>query len=201
MTPRFLLRARAVPALATLLTGCVSFGAKPPANLLTLTPAAAAPAGPAQVVRAGQAVTILTPRARQALNVQRLPVLSAGGRLAYFKDALWADTPARLFRDLLAETIAARTGRPVLDIRQYSLSPGIRVTGTLDRFEYDAGRGEAVAVYTALLARGGDAPIETRRFEARAPVAAETPVAAAAALNAAANQIAAEVADWIGAAS
>jgi len=146
-------------------------------------------------------VTILTPRARQALNVQRLPVLSAGGRLAYFKDALWADTPARLFRDLLAETIAARTGRPVLDIRQYSLSPGIRVTGTLDRFEYDAGRGEAIAVYTALLARGGDAPIETRRFEARAPVAAETPVAAAAALNAAANQIAAEVADWIGAAS
>jgi cholesterol transport system auxiliary component len=200
MTPRFLLSVLAAPALAVLLAGCVSFGAKAPATLLTLTPAASAPAGPAQIVKAGEAVTVLPPRARQALDVQRLPVVSAGGQLAYFKDALWADTPARLFRDLLAETIAARTGRPVLDIRQYTLSPGIRLTGTLDHFEYDASRREGVATYTALLVRGGDAPIETRRFEARAPAAADTPIAAAAALNTAANQIAGAVADWIGAA-
>ena len=200
MTPRSPTSTLAAILLTATLTGCVSFGAKPPANLLTLTPRTPAAAGPAQVVQAGQAVTVLMPVARQVLNVQRLPVLSAGGRLAYFKDALWADTPAHLFRDLLVDTIGQRTGRPVLDIRQYSLSPGIRLAGTIEHFELDASRLEGVVVYNATLARGGDAPIETRRFEARAPAAADTPAAAAAALNEAANQIALDVADWIGAA-
>ncbi|HWW65619.1 MAG TPA: ABC-type transport auxiliary lipoprotein family protein [Sphingomonadaceae bacterium] len=196
MSPRALLTLLAALPLA----GCVSLGSKPPTNLLTLTPQISPEAGAAQTVRPGEAVTVLTPRARQALNVQRVPVISAGGRLAYFKDTLWADTPNRLFRDLLADVIAGRTGRPVLDVRQYSLSPGIRLTGTLEHFELDRGRLEGVVVYVATLARGGDAPIETRRFEARVPAASDSPINTAAALNTAANQVAVEVADWIGAA-
>jgi len=184
-------------ALAALaLAGCVNFGGKPPANLLTLTAAAAPQAGAPQPVPAGAAVTVLAPRMPQTLNAQRVAVRSGPNSVAYLKDALWVDTPNRLFRDLLADTIAARTGRPVLDIRQYSLSPGMRLNGTLDRFELDAGSDQAVVVYDAVLARGAD--VEIRRFEARAPAASERPASVAAALNVAANQVAAEVADWIG---
>jgi cholesterol transport system auxiliary component len=56
---------------------------------------------------------------------------------------------------------------------------------------------EAVAVFDAALARGED-KVETRRFEARVPVGSATPGAVAPALNQAANQIAADVAKWIG---
>lgn len=183
--------------LAAALAGCVSFGAKPPPSLLTLEATSLPAAGPAQTVRQGEAVTVLRPTVPAALAVQRVPVRSGPNSLAYLKDALWADVPSNLFRSLLADTVAARTGRPVLDIRQYSLSPGIRLAGTLDRFELDARARQAVVVYEAVLARGGDA-VETRRFEARAPAASEDPASVAAAINVAANQVAAEVADWIG---
>jgi cholesterol transport system auxiliary component len=56
---------------------------------------------------------------------------------------------------------------------------------------------EAVLVYDAALARGADR-VETRRFEARVPVAAVDAASAAPALNQAANQVADEVAAWIG---
>ena len=62
------------------------------------------------------------------------------------------------------------------------------------------GRGivaEAVAVYDATLARTGGGVV-TRRFEARVPVAAPDAANVAPALNQTANQIAAEVAAWIG---
>jgi cholesterol transport system auxiliary component len=186
------------PVLALALAGCVNIGGKPPASLLTLNPQESAPAGPAQVVKDGEAVTVLAPRAVQMLNVQRVPVVTGSSSVAYLKGALWADVPSRLFRDLLAETIGARTGRPVLDIRQYTLSPGIRLTGTLDHFELDARTHQAVVVYDATLARGGTAPVETRRFAARAPAASERPESVAAAIGVAANQVAGEVADWIG---
>lgn len=186
------------PLALLALPGCVSFGAKPPPSLLTLEAASPPAAGPGQVVKEGETVTVLRPRTPAALAVQRVPVRSGPNSLAYLKNALWADIPANLFRALLADTIAARTGRPVLDIQQYSLSPGIRLTGTLERFELDAGSRQAVVVYDAALARGGTAPIETRRFKARAPAASESPASVAAAVNVAANQVAAEVADWIG---
>ena len=56
---------------------------------------------------------------------------------------------------------------------------------------------EAVLIYDAAVSRGKDA-VETRRFEARVPVAALDAASAPAALNQAANQVAAEVAAWVG---
>jgi cholesterol transport system auxiliary component len=55
---------------------------------------------------------------------------------------------------------------------------------------------EAVVVYDAALARGEG--VQTRRFVARAPLAVVDAPSAAAALNLAANQVAADVAAWIG---
>ena len=55
---------------------------------------------------------------------------------------------------------------------------------------------EAVAVYDAAVT--GPGGVSTNRFEARIPVGADTPEAVAPALNQAANQIAEQVAAWVG---
>jgi cholesterol transport system auxiliary component len=189
---------RPLPLLlaALMLPGCLSFGEDPPERLLRLTAEAVAPANAGQTVGDGRAVTVLPPTVPQELNLPRVPVRTAGG-VAYLKDARWIDTPNRLFRDMLAETIAARTGRPVLDIRQYAIAPGMRLGGRMTTFGLDADAGEVILTYDATLARGGTTGVETRRFEGRVP-SSDNPVAVAAALNRAANQVAIEVADWVG---
>ena len=190
---RFLAASLAALALA----GCISFGEKPPPSLLTLTPASTVAAGTERSAAAGTAVTIVTPAVPQALQTLRVPVQANANSIAYLKNAQWVEQPNRLFQHLLTETIAARTGRVVLDARQSTLDPGTRLTGTLQSFGYDAGSGQALVVYDAQIARGDGAQLDTRRFSAQAP-ARPNPTSVAAALNVGANQVAAEVADWIG---
>ena len=179
------------------LSGCLSFGGKPPPFLLRLTPAQEQAAGPARTAAAGQAITVVQPIVSQELMTPRVPVHSGANQLAYLKDAQWVESPNALFGRLLSETIAVRTGRVVLDPRQFSLDPGIRLTGTLQSFGIDSDQMQAVVVYDAALARTGGG-VETRRFAARVPVSAVDAAAAAAGLNQAANQVAGEVAAWIG---
>lgn len=183
------------PALA--LAGCVSFGANPPDTLLTLTPASNLPAETSRTAPAGEAVTVMIPIVSQELRTNRVPVRSGATSVAYLKDAQWVEMPSALFAALLSETIAVRTGRVVLDPHQFVLDPGIRLTGQLRSFGIDADAMEAVAVYDAALARG-PGTVETRRFEARVPIARVDVVSAGPALNQAANQLAVTVADWIG---
>lgn len=190
---------RLLPAFIALpLAGCISFGAKPPSSLIRLTPAATAPAGETQTIAPGRAVTVLVPAAPAELSVTRVPVESGASRLAYLKDAQWADVPAKLFRDLLAETIRARTGRPALDANGYHLAPGPRLGGRIDSFGLDADTMKVVLRFDATLQRTENGPIETRRFEADVPVSAPTAAAVSPALNQAANQVAVQVADWMG---
>lgn len=179
------------------LSGCISFGSEPPPYLLTLTSAATVPAATSRTAAAGEAITVVTPTVPQALATARVPVVSNGTAIAYVKDAQWVDTPNALFGRLLSETIAARTGRVVLDPRQFSFDPGIRLTGQLQSFGVDSDSMEAIVLYDAALARGADR-VETRRFEARVPVAVVETAAVGTALNQAANQVATDVAAWIG---
>lgn len=182
-------------AAAALLAGCLG-GAKPPPFYLALTPASTLPPGTTRTAAAGDAITIIQPRVPAALSSNRIPVSTGDTAIAYVKGAQWVDEPAKLFRDLVSETVAARTGRLVLDNRQFSLDPGTTVTGELRNFGVDSDTGEAVVTYDA--ARASGTTVEERRFEARVPV---TPIEAApvgAALNRAANQVATEVATWIG---
>ena len=183
-----------LPLLA--LAGCLSFGEKPPPELLRLTPAETAPAGPGDSVTAGRAVTVMIPAAPAEIATIRVPVRS-GNTLAYVKGAQWGDVPARLFRDLLAETILARTGRPTLDGRDYHLAPGPRLMGRIRQFGLDARSMQVVMVYDATIDRG-DNRVETRRFEAHAPARAATEAGVAPGLNSVANQVAGEIADWVG---
>jgi cholesterol transport system auxiliary component len=180
-----------------LLAGCISFGAKPPESLLSLTPARSVAPGTAINGDVAQAIAVLVPDAPARLDVTRVPVQVDDTQVAYVKDAVWVDKPARLFRRLLGETIRAKTGRLVIDNDDAALTPKNQLRGTLVDFGYDARTSSVVVTYDAIRDVNGT-QVMTRRFSATVPgvVAEAAPVGAA--LNLAANQVANEVADWVG---
>ncbi len=186
-----------LPVAAALLLSACSFGPKTPPVLMRLTPDQARPAGASQTASAAQTMTVVPPAIPQELRTARVPVRSGGTQVAYLKNAQWVENPDALFARLVGETISARSGRVVLDPRQFTLDPGTRLTGTLQSFGIDADTSEAVVIYDGVLARGADA-VESRRFEARVPITAIDAASAGPALNQAANRVAAEVAAWIG---
>lgn len=179
------------------LAGC--FGGGAPPQLYTLTSAQARPAATPRSAGQGEAITVAVPALPQALRTTRIPVYVNETTIQYLEDAVWVEQPGGLFARLLGETIAARTGRVVLDPSQYSNDPGSRITGTLVKFGLDPGQMQVVVVYDAVLARsGGNGAVLTNRFEARVPVADATPATVAPALNQASNQVAEAVATWLG---
>jgi cholesterol transport system auxiliary component len=173
-----------------------SFGAKPPPTLMRLSPEAAAPVGPRSGPTA-QAITVVPPAVPQELATMRVPVRSAATQVTYIPKAQWVEMPSSMFARLLTETIAAKTGRVVLDPKQFTFDPGQRLTGTLQEFGFEEAGSQAVVVFDAAIARGANA-VETRRFEARVPVATIDAASAPAALNRAANDVANQVAAWVG---
>jgi cholesterol transport system auxiliary component len=183
---------------AVLLTGCISFGGKTPDSLLTLT--TAVEARPANMPRTGTtatALTVLIPNTPQKLRTPRVPVQTGATAIAYVKDAVWVEPPARLFQRMLSETIAARGSRLVLDESQYVTGPGEMLSGELTEFGVDADHMQVVVVYQALrLQRDGNDVIQ-QRFEARESVSAIEPALVGAALNSAANKVAGDVATWV----
>lgn len=194
------MKIKLLPALAAAfaLAGCISLGAEPPASLLTLSADATISAGTSRTVGPGQAITVLPPRVPAALATNRVPVQADGTNIAYVKDAQWVDQPNRLFRALLSETIAAKTGRVVMDFRQFSFDPGVRIGGELLNFGVDGEAMEAIVTYDATRTVPGSDGIEKQRFEARIPVTEVKAGPVGVALNAAANKVAADVAAWIG---
>lgn len=186
------------PAFLLLLAlpGCISFGEDPPPFLLTLSPEQTVQAGASRTAAAGQPITIDEPLIPQKLSTNRLAVNTGETTVAYFPNTQWTDTPNALFRDLVSEVVAARTGRVVLDPRQYTSAPGLVVGGQLHEFGYDAASGQVVIRYDAVINEGSGS-VRTRRFEAREPVSVEEAQYLAQALNRAANRVAAEVSDWI----
>ena len=186
----------ALPALLAL-SACFG-GGRAPDQLLTLTAAEPRPVATPRSAGQGEAITVAVPSLPQALRTTRIPVYVNETTIQYLTDAVWVEQPGPLFARLLGDTIAARTGRVVLDPGQYSHDPGTRITGTLVRFGLDPNNMQVVIVYDAAMARGGPTGgVVTNRFEARVPVAEATPAAVAPALNQAANQLAAEVAAWV----
>ena len=189
------MRAFLALAAALAVSGCLSFGAKPPPTLMRLT-SDVQPGTASRTAAAGAAITVVPPSVPAELMTARVPVRSGTTQVAYVKDAQWVEAPNILFARLLSATIAGRSGRVVLDPKQFTFDPGQRLTGTLQAFGLDADRMEAVLVYDAAVSRGES--VETRRFEAHVAVPALDAASAPAALNQAANQVAAEVAAWVG---
>ena len=179
------------------LSGMLGGGGKPPATLLTLSPEAPATGEFTRAAAPGEAITISTPVIGKELRTVRVPVQVSPTDVQYVADAQWVDTPDRLFQDLLSETIRRTTTRVVLDPNQTGLDPGLVVSGELRRFGYDAATGQAVVQFDGALSTAGGTRVETRRFEATAP-SDGSGASIGPALNRAANEVAAEVAVWVG---
>jgi cholesterol transport system auxiliary component len=197
-----LLRCLAPLALLATVGGCslgglLGGGSKAPPTLLTLTPSAADPGEITRTVNAGQAVTIAVPVVAKELRTVRVPVQATPTDVQYVTNLQWVDTPDHLFQQLVAETVRRTTDRVVLDPHQSTLDPGLLVSGTLQHFGYDAASGQVIVQYDGALSTVGGARVETRRFTATVP-ADGTAGSVGPALNEAANQVAADVAKWIG---
>ena len=182
--------------LAFALSGCFG-GAKAPPQLLTLTAASTRPAGEVRAASQGHAITVTTPAVPPEAEADRIPVYVSPTSIQYVVGAQWVAKPNLLFRQLLSDTLSARTGWAVIDPGVYTQVQGMVLSGQLLRFGVDPGRMEAVVVFEASLARP-DQAVSTNRFEARVPLSAIGANEAATALNQAANQVAGQVADWAG---
>lgn len=179
------------------LAACFGGGKKVPPTLLTLTSSAPAPESISRAAAPGETITIDVPVIPKELATTRVPAQVGPTAVAYIKDVQWVESPDRLFQDLVQETVMRTTNRVVLDPRQSGFDPGMRLGGTLSRFGYDAQEGMVIVRYDAALAVPGGDQVQTRRFEAREQ-ADGTASTVGPALNAAANRVAAEVAQWVG---
>ncbi|WP_310467762.1 ABC-type transport auxiliary lipoprotein family protein [Sphingomonas sp.] len=188
-------------ALALAIGGCSVGGmlgaGKAPVSLLTLTPEAAPAAESRRSAAAGEVVTIAVPVIAKELRTVKVPVQVSYTEVAYVKDLQWVDTPDRLFKDLLSETVRRTTTRVVLDPKQAALDPGLLVTGQIHKFGYDAAAQSVIVQFDGALSTAGGTRVETRRFEARVP-SGDDATSVGVALNRAANQVALEAAGWIG---
>lgn len=185
-------------ALAAMLAlpGCISFGAKPPAQLLSLS--ADHKVAPGAVRTGGASLVVADPEAPKMLDTVRVPVQVTPTSVAYVTKVQWADTPRHLFQQMLAETIAASGNRIVLDPGQYSGVPGQRLMGALVAFGIDGPSNSAVVTYDAILSGPGGIVIAKQRFTASVPVGSRIDATTVGTpLNAAANKVASDVAAWI----
>jgi len=195
--PKLICLAAAAALAGCSLGGLLGGGAKAPTTLQTLTPEAPDPGPISRTASAGQAVTIATPLISTELRTLRVPVQVSPTAVQYVTDLQWVDTPDKLFQDLLQETVRRTTNRVVLDPSQSGLDPGITLHGELDRFGYDAQTGQVIVAYNASLSTAGGSQVQSRRFVATVP-SDGTGATVGPALNRAANQVALDVAKWIG---
>lgn len=166
----------------------------PPDMVLTLR---AQPQPQAVGASGATPLRVALPAVPGELRTLRIPVATTDTGFQYLVGDAWVEQPNVMFRQLLVEVIAARTGVLVIDDRTPGLAPAQLLSGQLATFGLDVRAGQPVARvrYRALLTATGT-PTRARTFEAEAPAASDRPADAAMALNAAANRVAADVADW-----
>lgn len=187
-----------LPAVA-LLAGCVSIGGggEVPDQLLTLTATSSAPAGASASGDMASALAVSEPAVPQYLNVTRVPVKVSGSAIAYLQDAVWVEKPSRLFQRVLSETIRAGGDRLVVGGGELEYAAQTQLGGELTAMEYDPSRSAVVVRYDAVL-RLSDGTVRTQRFEAEQTGVLPDALSVAPALNRAANDVAAQVAEWVG---
>lgn len=194
---RVALSGLAMLALVTT-SGCVRLGSKAPERLLTIASESAAPVGVAASSPGDSALFIEEPSVPKSLATLRVAVQDGPTSIAYVKDALWVDTPARQFRALLGETIRAGSGRLVLDPAQFPARHGSVLQGDLIIFGLDAQRNVAVVTFDATMLAPDGQTLMSQRFTASRPVRYIEADSVAPAISAAANEVAKAVAEWVG---
>lgn len=189
---------RAVLLGVLLLGACVKVGdgRKPPRALFTLPPVSA-PAGALVTATPITTLSVAEPDTERALGLTRIAVRVNDNSIAYMKDGLWSERPARLLRNHIAEVIRARGTRLVLIDSEDGGQSGQHLGGRLVFMGYDAQTRSAVIRYDALLTKL-DGTLAQRRFEAVEKGVAPKSEAVAEALGRMSDKLAAEVADWVG---
>lgn len=191
-------KALTMMSLPFALAGCISVGVggggKPLPSLISLTPTVQAAAGQTLSTQSADALVVLTLDADRTIDTTRVPVQVSDSAIAYLTGAAWADLPRHQFQSLLVETIRAKGKRLVLD--EDLPQAHIRLSGRLDAMGYDS-RSHAVTVRFDALRVGRDGVTTGRRFEAVEKNIGPLAVDIAPALNLAANDVAAQVADWV----
>ncbi len=170
---------------------------KAPVALLTLRATAAPATGPVSLTRT---LSVAVPSVPGPLQTLRLPVITRDTELAYLTGATWAEQPNKQFARVLSDTIASR-GIPVLGTRETTVGATRQLGGQLVDFSLDVrdpSQAKVVLRYDALLTGDAGKTLLVRRFDRVVPVSSQSPAVIAAALNSAANEVAAEVADWVG---
>lgn len=204
--------AAAVAACTVALGGCVSLGAELPERLFTLTPQESAPIGEGASAMIGSAagnapaaIAVLTPEVPAKLDVLRVPVSTSPTTLAYLKDAVWVEKPARLFRRLIGETVRARLAAQagpqadlplVFDSDDNPVIATRTLRGSLGELGYNAATSEVVVRFDALRI-DEDGRTLSRRFEARRTNILPEADAVGPAINDAANEVAGDIANWM----
>lgn len=192
-----LLKLAGAATLAMTLAGCVSLGGgKPPPFLLTLSAEKQVAAGAAAAGSSASAIMVMEPETDQRLSVNRVPVQVDDAKVAYIAGTAWVERPSRLFRALLAETIRFRTGGLVIEDSQPSAPVGTRLGGQLLDLGYDA-RKRAIVVRYDAIARSASGEVRTKRFQSEVRGVEPKAKQIGPALNAAANDVARQVAEWI----
>ena len=184
-------------AAALTLGACVSWGGgKLPATLFTLPPASSLPVGTATTGKPAEAIVVFEPETDRRLGVQRVAVQIDSSNIAYLKDAMWVERPARLFQNLLAETIRAKSGKLVLVADDSPGTGALRLSGRLLEMGYDA-RSMSVVVRFDAIRTEPDGSVTHKRFESVIAGVAPEAVQVGPALNQAGNEVAQQVADWL----
>lgn len=195
-----------VPALGALvllsgtLAGCVSIGRggeDPADQLFTLTATTTAPAGATAQGNLATALSVTEPDVPQYLDELRVPVQINANAIAYLQDAFWIEKPASLFQRVLTDTIRAGSTRLVVGGGELEYAAQTQLGGELTAMGYDATRGSVIVRYDAVL-HLPDGSLRTRRFESEISGIAPDALAVGPALNRAANDVAAQVAQWVG---
>ena len=198
MTKAAKYRSSGILAGLILVSGCVSFGGtEPPPFLLSLTSDVQVEGGSERAGPQSGALVVQLPGTPQKLNNLRVPVQSGSTAIAYLKEATWVDKPARLFQDLLTETISAKNNRLVLTATQAGGKAETYLSGELVNFGLDGPSLTVTVTYDAVKMRNG-LPVEKHRFEASESVYAAEAGPVGEALNSAANKVASDVAAWVG---
>lgn len=182
--------------LAAALSACVSVlpDAAPPSARFTVSDitveTAAAPAA--------WTLGVEEPDATLAYNSAKIAISRAPGRIEYYAGGEWVDRAPRLFGVALVrsfENTGAIKGvgsRLTLPVSDYVLQADIRRLGVT----HGGGEKQAEVAVFARLTNGRSVIHSSKLFASTQPVAADTPAAAAAALDAGLSAVQREIVAW-----
>lgn len=185
-------------AAAAMLCGCSLGGllaGSPPATYDLQAPSVAKVHGASNVQ-----LMIYPPVAVKTIDTDEILVKSANGRVAYFSGVAWGDRLPRLFQARLVEALANSGAFRAILTNQDRVAGDVSLAMEIRDFEVEAlaaGSEAFVDVYVKLVDERNNSVVTTKRFQARVRASSEDPGAAIQALNAAFQQVAAEIVSWV----